>query len=84
VTVSSRLFAAMLKIGPPLTREVTVERDRRSVRRPERPLGEPRYARNTGSEESLATAATLYPAQQTIHHDPAHPSAVLLPVVPHA
>jgi len=27
VTVSSRAFAAMLKIGPPLTRELTVERD---------------------------------------------------------
>lgn len=27
MTVSSRAFAAMLKIGPPVTREVTVERD---------------------------------------------------------
>jgi hypothetical protein len=42
----------------------------------------PRYARNAGSEEPLATAATLYEAQQTVHHDPGHPSAVLLPVVP--
>ena len=42
----------------------------------------PRYARNTGSGEPLATAATLYTAQQAVHHDPPHPSAVLLPVVP--
>ena len=41
----------------------------------------PRYARNTGSGEPLATAATLWAAQQAVHHDPAHPSAVLLPVV---
>jgi hypothetical protein len=27
VTVSSRAFAAMVKAGPPVTREVTVERD---------------------------------------------------------
>ena len=27
MTVSSRAFAAMLKAGPPVTREVTVERD---------------------------------------------------------
>ena len=41
----------------------------------------PRYARNTGSGEPLATAAILCAAQQAVHHDPAHPSAVLLPVV---
>jgi predicted acyl esterase len=40
----------------------------------------PRYARNTGSGEPLATAATLYAAKQAVHHDPAHPSAVHLPV----
>jgi putative CocE/NonD family hydrolase len=42
----------------------------------------PRYARNTGSGEPLATAATLCTAQQAVHHDPAHPSAVLLPAIP--
>jgi putative CocE/NonD family hydrolase len=42
----------------------------------------PRYARNTGSGEPLATAATLCAAQQAVHHDPAHPSGVLLPVPP--
>jgi uncharacterized protein len=42
----------------------------------------PRYARNTGTGEPLATAATLCAAQQAVHHDPARPSAVLLPVAP--
>ena len=42
----------------------------------------PRYARNTGSGEPLAAAATLCTAQQAVHHDPAHPSAVLLPAIP--
>jgi hypothetical protein len=44
----------------------------------------PRYARNTGSGEPLATATTLCAAQQAVHHDSAHPSAVMLPVVPPA
>lgn len=39
----------------------------------------PRFARNTGSGEPLATATTLVPADQIVHHDPAHPSAILLP-----
>ena len=41
----------------------------------------PRYARNPGSDEPLATAVTLHAAHQAVYHDPAHPSAVLLPVV---
>ncbi|RAY16006.1 X-Pro dipeptidyl-peptidase [Actinomadura craniellae] len=40
----------------------------------------PRYARNPGTGEPLATATTLRAAEQTVHHDPAHPSAVILPV----
>lgn len=40
----------------------------------------PRYARNTGTGESLATATALVTARQAVYHDPAHPSAVLLPV----
>ncbi|HEX3750296.1 MAG TPA: CocE/NonD family hydrolase [Streptosporangiaceae bacterium] len=40
----------------------------------------PRFARNPGSGEPLATATTLRIAEQTVHHDPDHPSAVLLPV----
>ena len=41
----------------------------------------PRFARNPGTGEPLATATTLRVAEQTVHHDPDHPSAVLLPVV---
>jgi len=40
----------------------------------------PRYARNTGTGEAIATARTLVPAHQHVFHDPAHPSAVVLPV----
>jgi predicted acyl esterase len=40
----------------------------------------PRYARNTGTSEPLATAATLAPAHQHLYHDPSHPSAITLPV----
>jgi putative CocE/NonD family hydrolase len=41
----------------------------------------PRYARNPGGDEPLATAVTLHTARQAVYHDPARPSAVLLPVV---
>jgi hypothetical protein len=41
----------------------------------------PRFARNTGSGEPLGTAKTLVAAQQSIFHDPAHPSAIILPVM---
>jgi putative CocE/NonD family hydrolase len=40
----------------------------------------PRWARNPGSGEPLATAKTLCAADQTVFHDPAHPSAIILPV----
>src|SRR5262249_27213369 len=40
----------------------------------------PRFVRNLGSGEPLATATTLKVADQSIYHDPAHPSAILLPV----
>jgi uncharacterized protein len=40
----------------------------------------PRFARNPGTGDPHATATTLVAAAQTVHHDPAHPSAVLLPV----
>lgn len=42
----------------------------------------PFWARNTGSGEPVATASTLRVADQLVHHDPAHPSALILPVVP--
>jgi len=41
----------------------------------------PRFARNPGSGEPLGTATILQQAEQTIYHDPEHPSAFLLPVV---
>jgi hypothetical protein len=40
----------------------------------------PRYARNLGTGEPLLNASTLRVADQEVHHDPGHPSAVLLPV----
>ena len=39
----------------------------------------PRFARNLGTGEPLATAKTLTVAEQSVYHDPAHPSAVNLP-----
>jgi putative CocE/NonD family hydrolase len=40
----------------------------------------PRYARNTGTNEPLATASTLLPVDIEIFHDPLRPTAVHLPV----
>jgi putative CocE/NonD family hydrolase len=40
----------------------------------------PRYARNTGSGEPLATSTTLIAADHTVYHDAEHPSAIILPV----
>jgi hypothetical protein len=41
----------------------------------------PRWLRNLGTGESLATATTMIAANQTILHDRAHPSALVLPVI---
>jgi putative CocE/NonD family hydrolase len=41
----------------------------------------PRYVRNTGSGEPLASATKLLVAEQSIYHDPDHPSAIILPVI---
>ncbi|MCO1597752.1 CocE/NonD family hydrolase [Micromonospora sp. RHAY321] len=41
----------------------------------------PRWARNPGTGEPLGTAVTLRAGRQQILHDPAHPSALLLPTV---
>ncbi|MEU1548338.1 CocE/NonD family hydrolase [Nocardia sp. NPDC005745] len=38
----------------------------------------PRFARNTGTGESHATAVELRVAEQEIYHDPDHPSAIVL------
>lgn len=40
----------------------------------------PRFARNPGTGEPLATAVRLAPVEQEIFHDPEHPSRVDLPV----
>ena len=39
----------------------------------------PLYARNLGGGERLAEATAIVPANHEIHHDPDHPSSVLLP-----
>jgi putative CocE/NonD family hydrolase len=41
----------------------------------------PRFVRNLGTGEALATATKMVAADQTVYHDPQHPSAFLLPVV---
>ena len=41
----------------------------------------PRFVRNAGSGEPLATGTKLCVADQTVYHDPEHPSAILLPVL---
>jgi uncharacterized protein len=40
----------------------------------------PRFARNSGTGEPRAAETRLLPADQAVHHDAAHPSAVVLPV----
>lgn len=41
----------------------------------------PRWSRNTGSGEPLASATRLVPAEQTLFHDASHPAALVLPRV---
>lgn len=41
----------------------------------------PRYSRNLGSGEPLATATSMVVAEQRIWHDAEHPSAIVLPIV---
>jgi putative CocE/NonD family hydrolase len=41
----------------------------------------PRFARNLGTGEPIATATKLLAADQMVYHDPQHPSAILLPVL---
>ena len=42
----------------------------------------PRFARNTGTGEPLATGTRLASTEIAIHHTATRPSAVLLPVSP--
>lgn len=41
----------------------------------------PRYARNTGSGELLGTATKLVIADQSVYHDPDHPSGIILSAI---
>ncbi len=41
----------------------------------------PRFARNLGILENQATAVDMLPAEQTVYHDAAHPSALVLPLI---
>ena len=41
----------------------------------------PSFARNPGTGEPLATATKLRVAEQSVYHDPEHPSAIVLPVI---
>ncbi|MFJ2212900.1 CocE/NonD family hydrolase [Streptomyces sp. NPDC101062] len=40
----------------------------------------PRYDRNPGTGEPRSTATRLHSADQQVFHDPAHPSAIILPL----
>jgi hypothetical protein len=44
----------------------------------------PRWARNLGTGEPIATGTQMLAADQTIYHDAEHPSALILPVIPDA
>lgn len=41
----------------------------------------PRFARNPGTGETPGTATALIPVTHTVHHNPVHPSNIVLPVV---
>lgn len=42
----------------------------------------PRWSRNLGTGEPIATGVNMRVADQTVFHDSAHPSALVLPLVP--
>lgn len=42
----------------------------------------PKYDRNLNTGEDLATGTRMVSANQTIYHDAAHPSALILPIIP--
>ena len=42
----------------------------------------PRFDRNLNTGEDPKTAEKYVPASNVIYHDSAHPSAILLPIVP--
>ncbi len=42
----------------------------------------PKYDRNLNTGQDLATGTQMVVAEQTVYHDAAHPSALILPVIP--
>jgi predicted acyl esterase len=40
----------------------------------------PRWNRNLGTGEPIATATAMLAAEQSVYHDHEHPSAVIMPV----
>ncbi len=42
----------------------------------------PEFGRNLNTGEELATSSAIVKAEQMIYHDTAHPSSILLPVIP--
>ncbi|WP_043236229.1 hypothetical protein [Streptomyces violaceusniger] len=67
-----------LLLPPPMTRDLTVERDLCVPMRDGAGLLADRYNRNPKTDEPRATATLR--ADQQIFHDPDHPSAITLPV----
>jgi uncharacterized protein len=43
----------------------------------------PKYDRNLNTGEPLGQTTAMAVAEQRVYHDAAHPSAVILPVIPH-
>jgi putative CocE/NonD family hydrolase len=43
----------------------------------------PKYDRNLNTGEDLGSGSRMLSAEQTIYHDQQHPSALVLPVIPH-
>jgi uncharacterized protein len=52
---------------------------RSAIRFPALPPIRPRVARNSGTGEPRTTATRLLPADQSVYHDAARPSAIILP-----
>ena len=68
-------FPVNVQLWPTAYRFVAGHRVRLQVSGGAHPL----YARNTCSGEPLGSARTIVPAHNAVHHDPAHPSALVLP-----
>nr|WP_232794334.1 MULTISPECIES: CocE/NonD family hydrolase [Pseudofrankia] len=76
LTVASQISCASVRLWPTAYRFKRGHRIRVQVSSG----AFPRYARNPGTGEPHATATALRAADQSVYHDPAHPSAVILPI----